>query len=86
MLVKTQCLPIEEALHLQCGAVLSPLTLAYETYGMLNENLSNAILICHALSGSAHVAGRYSLNDSKPGWWDAAVGPGIRYRSVNESC
>lgn len=76
MLVKTQYLQIEEALHLECGAVLGPLTLAYETYGTLNENRNNAILICHALSGSAHAAGRYSLNDSKPGWWDAAVGPG----------
>lgn len=75
MLVKTEYLHIKEPLRLQSGAVLGPLTLAYETYGQLNETRSNAILICHALSGSTHVAGKYSLNDSKPGWWEAAVGP-----------
>lgn len=76
MLVKAQYLQIDEALNLQCGAALGPLTLAYETYGTLNEDRNNAILICHALSGSAHAAGKYSPDDAKTGWWDTAVGPG----------
>lgn len=51
-------------------------TLAYETYGELNSQKSNAILICHALSGNAHAAGYHSLDDKKPGWWDNFIGPG----------
>ncbi|HFC97769.1 MAG TPA: homoserine O-acetyltransferase [Thermosulfurimonas dismutans] len=61
---------------LECGAKLGPITLAYETYGQLNADRSNAILILHALSGDSHVAGYYSENDPKPGWWDFMVGPG----------
>lgn len=65
------------ALPLQSGAVLPGFTLAYETYGTLNAERSNAILICHALSGDSHVAGYYTDHpDEKPGWWDEAVGPG----------
>lgn len=64
-------------LPLQSGAVLRPFTLAYETYGTLNAERSNAILICHALSGDSHVAGYYTHNPHEaPGWWDEAVGPG----------
>src|SRR5690606_12266740 len=48
----------------------------YETYGQLNADRSNAVLILHALSGDAHVAGYHSPDDAKPGWWDEAVGPG----------
>lgn len=62
-------------LSLQSGAILRPFTLAYETYGTLNADRSNAILICHALSGDSHVAGYYTQNQA-PGWWDEAVGPG----------
>ncbi|MCD4685663.1 MAG: homoserine O-acetyltransferase [Anaerolineae bacterium] len=64
-------------LRLRSGTTLPEFTLAYETYGTLNTDRSNAILICHALSGDAHVAG-YHTNDpqEKPGWWDDAVGPG----------
>jgi homoserine O-acetyltransferase len=61
---------------LENGAKLGPITLAYETYGTLNPRRDNAILILHALSGDSHVAGYYSNDDSKPGWWDIMVGPG----------
>ncbi|NHZ72155.1 MAG: homoserine O-acetyltransferase [Aquificales bacterium] len=60
---------------LESGAALGPVTLAYETYGELDANASNAILICHALSGSGHAAG-YHEGDDKPGWWDNCIGPG----------
>ena len=66
----------EKPLTLQNGAVLPAYELIYETYGALNENKSNAILICHALSGHHHAAGIHSDDDPKPGWWDACIGPG----------
>lgn len=61
---------------LESGARLGPITIAYETYGELNRKRSNAVLILHALSGDSHVAGYYSKDDPKPGWWDIMVGPG----------
>ncbi|HPO15277.1 MAG TPA: homoserine O-acetyltransferase [Candidatus Hydrogenedentes bacterium] len=64
------------AMVLESGAKLGPITLAYETYGQLNPDRSNAVLICHALSGDAHVAGKYHSDDKKSGWWDEMVGPG----------
>jgi len=64
-----------DGLLLENGETLAPVTLAYETYGKLNADKSNAILLCHALSGDAHVAG-YHEGDTKPGWWDDMVGPG----------
>ncbi len=76
VLVKTQYFHYDGEIQLQSGATLGPITLAYETYGQLNNDRSNAILICHAWSGDAHVAGRHSPDDPKPGWWDDAVGPG----------
>ncbi|MFH0880690.1 MAG: homoserine O-acetyltransferase [Lentisphaerota bacterium] len=76
LIVQTQSAKFDQKLKLQSGATLGPIMIAYETYGELNEDRSNAILILHALSGDAHVAGRHTANDTKPGWWDDAVGPG----------
>jgi len=64
-----------EELVLESGEKLGPVTLAYETYGRLNVQKSNAILICHALSGDAHAAG-YHKDEEKGGWWDNMIGPG----------
>lgn len=58
------------------GRTIGPITLAYETYGTLNARKNNAILLTHALSGSAHAAGYHSIDDKHPGWWDLYVGPG----------
>lgn len=66
----------EKPFMLESGATLGPVTLAYQTYGQLNADRSNAVLICHALSGGAHAAGYRSLEDKKTGWWDSAIGPG----------
>ena len=66
----------KDALMLDCGKELRPVTIEYETYGKLNKNRSNAVLIIHALTGNAHVAGYHSKEDLKPGWWDEMVGPG----------
>jgi len=75
-LVETQYVTFEEPLHLECGRALAPITVAYETYGALSPERDNAVLIFHALSGDAHVAGYHSPDDHKPGWWDVVVGPG----------
>jgi len=62
-------------LRMDSGASLAPLTIAYQTYGVLNSAKSNAILLCHALSGDQHVANPHPLT-GRPGWWDTMVGPG----------
>ncbi len=65
-----------EPLRLQSGAQLADYTLVYETYGTLNADKSNAVLVCHALNASHHVAGVYADDPKKVGWWDNMVGPG----------
>lgn len=64
-----------ESLTLEGGETITPLEIAYETYGNLNEKKDNAILVCHALSGDAHAAG-FHEGDKRPGWWDYYIGPG----------
>jgi len=71
----TKYLDIQEPLELESGAKIGPLRIAYETYGRLNKDRSNAILVCHPLSGDAHAAGFHD-GESRPGWWDIAIGPG----------
>lgn len=66
----------DDGLELDCGKTLSPVNIRYETYGELNSEKSNAVLILHALTGDAHVCGYYKESDKKPGWWDDMVGPG----------
>lgn len=77
-LVAPQAAIFTEPLALKSGACLPEFTLAYETYGQLNAARSNAVLVCHALSGNHHVAGYYDVHDQKhtTGWWDNLVGPG----------
>ncbi len=75
-IVAPQTAHFSEPLTLKSGAVLAQFNLVYETYGTLNADKSNAVLICHALSGTHHVAGKYSEQDKYPGWWDNLVGPG----------
>jgi homoserine O-acetyltransferase len=65
-----------QPLYLESGRIIEPWEIIYETYGELNEDKSNAILITHALSGSHHAAGKYSEKDKKAGWWDDFIGEG----------
>ena len=74
-LVQTQYLKLNKTLTLECTKSLKDIQIAYETYGTLNENKDNVILICHALTADAHAAGYHSENDRKPGWWDSMIGP-----------
>jgi homoserine O-acetyltransferase len=66
----------DQALSLTSGGVIDAYDLVYETYGELNSDKSNAILICHALSSDHHVAGYHNMEERKPGWWENIVGPG----------
>ncbi|MFC5694941.1 homoserine O-acetyltransferase [Pseudomonas sp. GCM10022186] len=75
-LVSPRVQRFSEPLALACGRSLADYELVYETYGELNQSRSNAVLICHALSGHHHAAGYHSMEDRKPGWWDSCIGPG----------
>ena len=68
--------PVGKGLRLDSGATLEPLEIAYKTYGRLNEARSNAVLVCHALTGDQHVASTHPIT-GKPGWWTTVVGPGL---------
>ena len=76
MIVSPQSMHFAEALALQSGAAIRGYSLAYETYGTLNADRSNAVLICHALNASHHVAGSYEGQERSEGWWDTMIGPG----------
>ncbi len=75
-LVTPRTAHFSEPLQLACGRELAAYDLVYETYGELNAARSNAVLICHALSGHHHAAGYHSAEERKPGWWDECIGPG----------
>lgn len=74
--VKPRTAHFSEPLLLACGRELADYQLVYETYGELNSAGSNAVLICHALSGHHHAAGYHDEGDKKPGWWEECIGPG----------
>ena len=75
-IVKPKIFKCVDPIKLSCGMTLDNYELIYETYGKLNKNKDNAVLVCHALSGDQHVAGRHKKTDKHPGWWDSLVGPG----------
>lgn len=75
-LVTPQHMEFTEPLSLACGRSLTPYKLVYETYGQLNSSRTNAVLVCHALSGHHHAAGYHHADERKPGWWDTCIGPG----------
>ncbi|MEO0442861.1 MAG: homoserine O-acetyltransferase [Pseudomonadota bacterium] len=75
-IVESQTHIFDQPLALANGRTLPGFELVYETYGELNSDNSNAVLICHALSGHHHAAGKHSAEDKKPGWWDNYIGPG----------
>lgn len=75
-IVTPQIAHFNEPLTLKSGDILPAFDLIYETYGKLNADKTNAVLICHALSGTHHVAGKYTAQDKNPGWWDNLIGPG----------
>ena len=76
LIASPQLMQFDAPLPLQSGAVLRQYRLAYETYGQLNAQKSNAVLVCHALNASHHVAGVYEGQAQSEGWWDTMVGPG----------
>jgi homoserine O-acetyltransferase len=76
MIVSPQSMTFSEPLALRSGAAIRDYWLAYETYGTLNADRSNAVLICHALNASHHLAGTYAGQERSEGWWDTMIGPG----------
>ncbi|MBM88922.1 MAG: homoserine O-acetyltransferase [Gammaproteobacteria bacterium] len=75
-IIEPQKIYIEEPLTLRSGKILPAYDIVYETYGNLNADKSNGLLVCHALSGDHHAAGYHSREEKKPGWWDTCIGPG----------
>ena len=75
-IVTPQTAKFTEPLRLSSGAVIDAYELVYETYGRLNADRSNAVLVCHALNASHHVAGHYAGDPASAGWWDNMIGPG----------
>ena len=75
MKVETKTAHFTNPLYLESGRIIEPYDLTYETYGELNDDHSNVILVCHALSGSHHAAGVYE-GERKAGWWDGLIGDG----------
>jgi len=75
MKITTEVAHFTSPLYLESGRILEPYDIIYETYGELNADKSNVVLVCHALSGSHHAAGFYE-GDKKPGWWDSLIGDG----------
>ena len=76
LIATSQSMHFEAALPLQSGASIRAYDVAFETYGQLNAAKSNAVLICHALNASHHVAGSYAGKEKSEGWWDNMIGPG----------
>lgn len=74
--VQAQSVKFDEKLVLESGNQLDGLEMVFETYGKLNTEKTNAILVCHALSGNHHAAGYYENSDERKGWWDSLIGPG----------
>jgi homoserine O-acetyltransferase/O-succinyltransferase len=72
---ESQIVHFDDPLPLDCGESLAPFSIAYQTYGTLNADKSNLVLVCHALTGDQHVANIHPVT-GKPGWWDTMVGPG----------
>ncbi len=75
-IVSPQKLSFNQGITLQCGEHLPIFDLIYETYGELNPERTNAVLVCHALSGHHHAAGYHKDDEDRPGWWDNCIGPG----------
>ena len=75
-IVKTSKQFFKGTLQLDCGVTLENYEICYETYGKLNKSRDNAVLVCHALTGDQHAAGKYTEADKKAGWWDNMIGPG----------
>lgn len=82
-IVQTKYYTIDKKIKFESGVEFGPVTVAYETYGKLNENKDNAILVIHALTGDAHAAYYHSENDKKPGWWDDMIGENKAFDTNN---
>lgn len=80
-IVETKYFTFEEKIKLEKGVEFGSITIAYETYGKLNKEKTNAIMVFHALSGDAHAAGYNNAEEKKPGWWDEMIGPGKAFNT-----